>query len=129
MKLRAVLQRNHSIDDVLLQDLVRVATDLIKALGCLIDLLIEFFVVDAWLVVITVSFVGIHSTIKDLPCIVVHIVLVLSIRWSSGISIINVLLRIRRPLVVLIYTDARHGIQLNQATHHAATARLNRLFI
>ena len=128
MKLRAVLQRNHSIDDVLLQDLVRVAADLVKALSCLIDLLIELFVVDAWLVVISISFVGIHSTIKYLACIVIHIVLVLSIWWSSGISIIGVLLRIRRSLIVLFYTATWHGVQLNKATHHVTALIMDWLF-
>ena len=110
MKLRPILQRNHSIDDILFENLVRIATNLVKALSCLVDfvrgnLAVDLLVVEiiAWLIVICLLQVGIHAPIKDLTRIVAHLILlllllILDIEWCGFVhlahSAVVVLLRL-----------------------------------
>lgn len=52
MKLGTVLECNHAIHDVLLEDFVRVAADLLETLSCLVLFLVLMLVVDTRLPII-----------------------------------------------------------------------------
>lgn len=117
VKLWTILKSDHTIDNVLLQDLVRVATDLIKALISLVALFFSFKII---LVIIRV--LSIHWTIKILSCIFA------AIDRTWGVSRCSSIVHISRLLLLsgidLLGATAWHRVEFDEATHDSTTGLL-----
>ena len=128
VKLRSILQRDHPIDDVLLEDLVRVPANLVKALGCLVDLIggnlaIDLRVVQIVrrLIIVCLLQVCIHAAIEQLSRIVTHLVLlllVLDVQWGGFVHLataVFVLFMHSRLVVRWLVAAVVHDVEFDEA--------------
>lgn len=97
VKLRAVLERDHAVQDVLLEDLVRVAADLIQTGSSLIDILVSLIIVFSTLR-LNVFFV--RAAVKNLASAVTNDWL-LADRFGSLLT--RLFLSLNHPLIELYY--------------------------
>ena len=101
MQRGTILDRDHSIDNILFENLVRITADLLKTFSCLIDFLLRFLIIIARLVFVSFFVLNINTSIKNLACIV----------WERGKGT-GRFLYLRLCLILV------HHIQLNKAAHH-----------